>query len=362
MATNGFAASVIANNFSSGSAGANSIFLTQVAVIRQATIVAVLQNVNTAASGVQFKAVIYDTAHSALLGSGSLLSSIAAGYNRYPLTSSVVLAAGTYYVGYACNTAVSVSILAGGSNSWFVSGGQSASSPANPLVGGASNASNLGIALEFDGSTAGPYGYAPDYTSGVTLSGIGNITAAMPNSSSGARSVVTQSTVGGGKYYAEVAIAGTIINLGAIGVTAACSSLATLNAAGPFNAWMGSSGTVTLTGGTTNTSGIGFASGDVVGVAYDAGAGLLWFNRNNGSWGGNGAGNPVTGTGGVSVAPGGWPMMLFTGQTGAGAGAPTYTLRDYAAAQQYAAPSGFTAWSSYSSVAPPTQAYAVVMA
>lgn len=361
MATNGFAASVIANNFSSGSAGANSIFLTQVTVARAATVVAVLQNINTAASGIQFKALIYDTAHSALLGSGSLLTSVAAGYNRFALTAPVSLSAGTYYVGYVCDTGISVSILAGGSNSWFVSGGQSVSSPANPLVGGAANSSNLGIALEFDGSGAGPYGYAPDYTSGVTLSGAGNITAATPNAAAAARSVVTQSAVGGGKYYAEVAVSGDA-TLGAIGITAACSSLAALNASGPFNVWMQATATATLTGGGTANTGIGFVSGNVVGIAYDAGASRIWFNKNHGSWGGNGAGDPVAGTNGISITPGTWPMMLFTAQTGTGPGATTFTLRDYAAAQQYAAPSGYSAWSAYSPASASGQARVVVMA
>ena len=110
MATAGFASSANFGNFgSSASAGANSIYVIKVTLINAATVTAVLINVGTGAS-VQFKAVIYDGSHSALLAAGSTVASVASGYNRLPLTANVSLAAGTYYVGYACNSALNVTI------------------------------------------------------------------------------------------------------------------------------------------------------------------------------------------------------------------------------------------------------------
>ena len=108
-------------------------------------------------------------------------------------------------------------------------------------------------------------------------------------------------------------------------------------------------------------AGLTYTNGDVIGVAYDAANALVWFNKNNGAWQGNsGVGSPSAGTNGISVAPGNWPMMLFASYANL---AGSFALRDYAAAQSAAAPSGFTAWSSYVAPVVSTQgARAMVLA
>ena len=348
MAANGFTASPIAaGSFSSGNAGANSIFLTKVTVIRAAAVTAVLHDIPSAVSGIQYKALIYDSAHSVLLGNSAIVSSLVAGYNRIALTAPLALSAGDYYVGYVCDTGISVSTAFSGA-SWFVSGGQSVSAPANPLTSGASNSTMIAVSLEFN-SGAAAYGFAPDYTTGVTLGG-GNTTATTTATANmAARSVVTQSAVGGGKYYAEVAISGPP---GLIGVTSANSAMATPNPSNTFSQLLNSGGVANGSGGSSiNTGLVGFVSGDVIGVAYDASAGKVWFNRNNGAWGGNGLGDPVAGTNGLVLGAGAWPVMVevFGNTTAA-----TFTLRDRNAALQYAKPSGYSAWSA-AAAAPPSR-------
>ena len=80
------------------------------------------------------------------------VSSVVANYNRFPLTSNFSVVSGTtYYVGYVTSmrgaSASRRPVVFGG---WYVPSGQSVASPANPLVGGASNAQTLMCALELD--------------------------------------------------------------------------------------------------------------------------------------------------------------------------------------------------------------------
>jgi hypothetical protein len=362
MATNGFAAAKYTAALSaSGNAGANSIFLTKINVIRAATVVAVLLNAPSATSSIQFKVLIYDGSHNALLATGTTVTSVASGYNRFPLTAGAAVSAGSYYVGYVCSAICNVSAdVTQTGASWFVSGGQSVASPANPLVGGAANNSALCIALEFDGSTAAAYGFAPDYTSGVTIDGSNTAATTTSGATMGARSVVTQTTSGGGKYYAEVATSGTLAPPTStyIGVISASSPLDVPNfTSNKFNETLVPNGvTVGVVGSTTTLT---YVSGDVIGISYDAGAGLCWFNKNGGSWVGNGgAGDPVAGTNGLSIVPGGWPIMIVAVNTSAAA---TFTLRDTASAQVFSRPSGYSAWSAAAGPAPPASVARVMV-
>ncbi|HEY1412397.1 MAG TPA: hypothetical protein VGF36_09655, partial [Rhodopila sp.] len=235
MASSGFASSGNFGSFSgSGNAGANSIYLTKVVLLNAATISAVLINVISSVSGIQYKAVIYDGSHSSLLGAGSVVTSLAAGYNRLPLAGNVSLVAGTYYVGYACNSTLSVTIAALTAGAWFVSGGQSVTAPANPLVGGSASNNALAIVLEFDGSTAQGYGWGADYSTGVTLSqsnSVGTTTAGGANIWEGMRGIVTHDTPGTGKFYAEVVPSATFGTATFIGVAAASINMANTGAA-----------------------------------------------------------------------------------------------------------------------------------
>ena len=339
------------NTRGSGNAGANSIFLTPLTAQRNGSAVALLLDAPSATGSTTFKALIYDSAHSALLASSAQVTAIAANYNRIAFTTPLSLVAGTtYYIGYVCSTSLPVSTQStGGPTSWIVSGGQSVASPANPLASGTINSAALMMALELDGTGTQGFGYSLDQASTVTLSASNTVAAVTTTARQGARSLVTKVS-GTGKWYAEVLVGGTINSNVGIGITTANwppgggSSMGGTVAQAyvyfllPTGSLQGPSATTAL--------GLTYVSGDVIGIAYDAGANLVWFNKNNGSWFGasSTAGNPVAGTGGAAVQTTQWPVTVSC-STGAAVTAAAWTLRDTAGALQYTPPSGFSSWS-----------------
>jgi hypothetical protein len=334
----------------SGNANANSIFLTSLVAQQNGSAVALLLDTPSATAITTFRALIYDGSHSALLASSAQITAIAANYNRIPYTTPLSLVAGTtYYVGYVCSTSLPVSTQgSGGPGSWFVSGGQSVTSPANPLATGAVSAVSLMLALELDGTSAAGFGYSLDQSASVTLSS-SNTVATMPTQArKGGRSVVTQVS-GTGKWYAEVLVGGTInANVGVGLATANYNLNNSVNAGTTAQAYISlllQTGTLQNTASTT-ALGLGYVSGDVIGIAYDATANLVWFSKNGGSFFGasSTAGNPTAGTGGAAFEATQWPVTVAT-STGAASTVAAFTLRDTAGALQYTPPSGFAAWS-----------------
>ena len=330
----------------SGNAGANSIFLTALVAQQNGSAVALLIDAPSTTAVTTFKALIYDAAHSALLASSAQITAIAANYNRVPFVAPLSLVAGTtYYVGYVCSTSLPISLqLAGGPGSWFASGGQSVAAPANPLAAGGSNTNSLMLALELDGSSAAGFGYSLDQASGVTLLTSNTVATWASGVRRGARSVVTQAS-GAGKWYAEVVVGGTINNNVGVGLATADWGVTLGTVGQAYVAWLLPSGTLQGTSGGT-AIGLTYVPGDVVGIAYDATANLVWFNKNGGSFFGasSTAGSPAAGTGGAAFQATQWPVAVVV-STGAVATAPVVTLRDTAGAQQYTPPSGFSAWS-----------------
>lgn len=330
---------------SSGNAGANSMFMSTVTAQQSGIAKAVLIGVPGTTSGINFKALVYDSAHNALLATGSTVTSVTAGYNRLPLTTNLNLTAGTnYFAGYVCDAScpVIVGTLTGGV-SWFVSGGQSVASPANPLVGGSSSGVSLMIALEHDqtGASSGS-GYSVDQSSSVILSSLNTVATFSGAAQQGARSLVTRAPGGGGNWYAEIAVSGSSFDAsGGIGIGAVAWN--------PHQATPVSSLLWALKPGGSTLAGVGlgvtWGAGDVIGIAYNSTSNFLWWNKNNGSWFGasSTAGNPVTGTGPLILSSN-WPLAILvlsaaTGTTGA------FTLRDKASSLQYTPPSGYSAWS-----------------
>ena len=172
-------------------AGGNSIFLTKLVAQQNSTATAVLLD-SSVASSLNIKAVIYDAAHSALLASSGIFSSVALDYNRFVLTSPLSLTAGTtYYVGFAASAAFKTTIqLAGGPGSWWANGGQSVASPANPLSSGASSTNSLMVSLELSNGALAGKGFSPDQASGVTLSASNSVATFPAVANKGARSIV----------------------------------------------------------------------------------------------------------------------------------------------------------------------------
>src|SRR4029077_7310028 len=133
-------------------------------------------------------------------------------------------------------------------------------SPANPLVGGASSANGLTIALELDGAGLQPTGFGPDYATGITLS-LSNTIATFPATANrGARGVYTQ-VPGSGKWYAEVTVSGTIN--GNVGVGLVNASWGVTQGTGNLNFT-----SLLLPSGSTGTGVnflLGYVSGDTLG-------------------------------------------------------------------------------------------------
>lgn len=345
----------------SGNAGAASIFLTTLVPPRNGIATAVLQDFPGAVGSISFKALIYDAAHSVLLASGSTVTSVAANYNRFPLTANLNLTAGTtYYVGYVCANSLAVSIQSsGGPSSWQVTGGQSVPSPANPLVGGTLATASLMIALELDGAASQGFGWGPDSTTGVTLSTTNTLATLTATANQGARSILTH-VAGSGKYYAEVDVGGTIHATNtAVGINSANVPMSNMSVnPGAYPSVLASNGTRTP----SVSIGLSFVSGDTIGIAYDAAANLMWWNKNNGSWFGNSstAGNPATGVGGFAVTGTQWPLTISAGTvTGAAA---TFMLRDTLGNLRYTLPAGFSPWSPEAFGGIAAQARAMVLA
>jgi hypothetical protein len=349
MATGGFIG-IAPGSLTTGDAGAGSIFLSPVTAQQNGTAVAFLINTPSATASTTFKAVVYDGSHSALLASSATVTSLVSGYNRIALTSPLTLVAGsTYYIGYVCSTSCPVTIWSNGDgvrNSWFASGGQSVTSPANPLVIGAGNGNLLMIALELDGTGLTQTGFGPDQAIGVTLTSTNTVATfpLAPSNRHGARSIVTH-TPGSGKWYAEVLVGGVIENTVGVGLASANWGINQ----GPgilYYDW------VLVPFGDIAAGGLGqvhvslpYVTGDVIGIAYDAVSNFIWFNKNNGSWFGasSSPGNPSSGTGGLSMAATQWPLSVIVGN-GFNATAAIFTLRDIIDSQQFAAPAGFFPW------------------
>lgn len=183
-----------------------------------------------------------------------------------------------------------------------------------------------------------------DKNSQIELSN-GNLTAtrteAFTNSYATVRAVVPRSS---GKYYFEVRIdAGTTGPYACVGVCTSAQSLSAYigDAANGWSYYQETGNKVT--NGTNSSFGASYTTGDVIGVAFDAGTGKVWFGK-NGVW--QGSGDPASGTGeafsGLSGAI--YPALsLYTGTTTPRhAGTARFKASDFS----YTPPSGFAAWES----------------
>ena len=347
LVPNGYGSSPFTSTLSSsGSAGANSLYASKVTLFRSATVTGVALNTLTPVVG-NMRVLIYDGSPSALLASGAVVAMPSvSGYNFFPLSSATPLVAGTYYVGYCSSAGLNVSIdntLAG--SAWFISGGVNVNTPPNPISTGSSSNNGLSIALQLD-SGALDYGFAPDHATEYSLNA--NKTRAIRvvgGFLSAARSVVTQATSPGGKFYAEIVVTGTlgITNIGLAGANCSLTGTGSIDASllKIYEALRNSGSLFGTTTGSTSPT-LSYVAGDSIGIAYDATQGRVWFRKNGGSWSGLGAaGDPVAGTNPIAVSPGNWPMMVFCSSDAA----TTFELRDTAGQFSYAIPSGYSAWS-----------------
>lgn len=182
-----------------------------------------------------------------------------------------------------------------------------------------------------------------DKNAGISLTG-GNLIATRASSSPANAEVVrATSSKSSGKSYWECTPSGTT-GLGnvSIGLAVAGASLAAAigidtNGVGYFDG-----GNVRM-----NTTAIGnagsYTTADVIGIAIDLGAQLIWFRKNGGVWNNSGANNPSTGVGGFSYS--GITAGALFPAISLNVSVPTSGTANFgASAFGASAPAGFSAW------------------
>lgn len=171
----------------------------------------------------------------------------------------------------------------------------------------------------------------------LTLSN-GNLT--VTKSSGGLGHVLVRATVGkaAGKWYWEVVMDAAMVNTREIAALTLASVATNVQPGSSPNGY-GYNG---INGFLYNNNvGAGFGAtfdvGDVIGVAFDASTGKLWFAKNN-TW--QASGNPAAGTSpAATVAAGTWyPTVGMADQGGVA------SVRFDAADQTYSPPAGFSAF------------------
>jgi hypothetical protein len=172
----------------------------------------------------------------------------------------------------------------------------------------------------------------------VTLSGTNNLTA----TATGSGGVRTADWHNSGKYYFEY----TCPNLGtsghAIGIANASAVLISVYNTGANAAYVYNPGTIYINGSSSGSTLGSRANGDIIGIALDCSANLIWFRvAPSGNWNGSGTANPATGAGGLSVA-----SIASSGLYGlfCASGPPLAATANFGdSAFTGAVPSGFTA-------------------
>jgi hypothetical protein len=142
-----------------------------------------------------------------------------------------------------------------------------------------------------------------------------------------------------GKWYMEVTV-GQFGQLGFIGIV---NSSYAFNSHLGFNTftygYSGATGNLNFNASAVKTGGSTFATGAVLGVAFDLGALRLYVARNN-VW--QFSGNPSAGTGGQSIGSGSWAPALSSGAT-AGSGTTSFTKANFGQwAPIYTPPTGYS--------------------
>jgi hypothetical protein len=139
--------------------------------------------------------------------------------------------------------------------------------------------------------------FNPGDLSGITLSN-GNLTANAPGGTGGVRGTASHTS---GKNYWEYKLNAISTNSLSLGIALASANLTGGTSTGC--AVVNRLGSVSV-----NNAGTGISLGtravnDVIGVAVDFGAALIWFRvAPSGNWNANASFDPATGTGGISIS------------------------------------------------------------
>ena len=178
-----------------------------------------------------------------------------------------------------------------------------------------------------------------DKSASTTLSN-GNLTATNDGASTGGfRSIASASS---GKKYWEITAAGATVADAAVGVANASHSVdASFDGGTNSLGWYGTDGKVYL-----NEVDIGsyvtFASGDVLCLAFDLTAELMWFRKGAGNWNNSASANPATGAEGLDVSGlSAGPYFAYGFLKNAD---DAFTANFGATSYAQTAPSGFSNW------------------
>jgi len=167
----------------------------------------------------------------------------------------------------------------------------------------------------------------------VTFSN-GNLTVTGTTTNSGSRSTVGYSS---GKYYAEFTVSTWINSNTGVGLA---TPTATFGAAPIDTVLVLHSGNIVLNSSNTGSSLAPRTSGDIIGMAVDLTARLIWFRvAPTGNWNGSSTANPATGAGGISISA--LSGTLFAGAY-TGTSGEVITGNFGASAFSGSVPSGFT--------------------
>lgn len=187
--------------------------------------------------------------------------------------------------------------------------------------------------------------FSPSLHSSVISLSNGNLTAAINSNTSDYKIALSVASHSSGKFYFEATLnnsGGTAFN--EIGVANASTDLETSflggdnNSAGAFD----NDGGWYIGGSAVSVTTPSYAQADTLGVAFDAGAQLIWL-RNASSpttWNAGGTANPVTGLGGVSLSAITGPYYAAIALRG-NAGSAQWTANFGATSYVASAPLGF---------------------
>jgi len=165
----------------------------------------------------------------------------------------------------------------------------------------------------------------------------GNLTAQGPNYPSGAF-MSTIASQGSGLWYAELTLSNTTYPTVAVAdiTVANISPSGSMNVSGVI-AWDNSSYFIN---GSTSSSAATFASGDVLGIAFDGATRKVWFAKNN-TW--ISSGNPAAGTNQIGIVAGTGPLAFACRPENSVAISANFGQQGFT----YTPPSGFVALNTY---------------
>jgi hypothetical protein len=170
----------------------------------------------------------------------------------------------------------------------------------------------------------------------------GNLTAThtTANANSGARVLPV---ISAGKFYFEIQLIAGHGSFDAMGLASSGITYNNFVLSGTNSVVVARGGGITINGGAALANIGAFAPNDILGIAVDLTAHLVWCRRNGGNWNNSGTANPATATGGFTVpAAAIAPCVCFVG--GGTAINDAYTANFGGTSFANAAPSGFGNW------------------